>query len=136
MKLHEPFGNPLYAPLFLRIGIGAYFMLAGFSKIDQIDKFVEQVNSFGILPKFLGTIYAMLLPYVEIGVGGLLIAGMWTTLAGSIASLLLISFIYAFGTFPGGSHIFNKDLVLLAGTVSLMYSGAGALSVDRFRKTA
>ena len=133
MKLHEPFGNPIYAPLFLRLGIGSYFMLAGLAKLEQPDKFVEQVNSFAIVPKQIGTLYGILLPYLEVGVGGLLLGGFWTTLAGMVASILLMTYIYAFGTFPGG-QIMNKDLVLLSGTISLMYSGAGALSIDRFRK--
>jgi uncharacterized membrane protein YphA (DoxX/SURF4 family) len=77
-----------------------------------------------------------LLPYFELAAGVLLIVGIWTTLAAMLTSLMLLSFVIAFGAFPkGGELLFNKDILLLAASVSLLYSGAGALSIDRFRKT-
>lgn len=135
MKLHEPIGSSLFAPFFVRCAIGAYFVLAGLAKIDIIPQFIDQVKEFGILPSHLAVLYGILNPYTEIAVGVLLIVGFWTTLAGIISSLLLLSYIIALGTFPASSHVFNKDIVLLAGTLSLLFSGAGAFSIDRFRKT-
>jgi uncharacterized membrane protein YphA (DoxX/SURF4 family) len=134
VKAHQPIGDSVFAPFFIRCAIGAFFVMAGLAKLGQIPEFIKKVESFGILSPALSTVYGALLPYLEIGVGGLMIIGFWTTLAGAIGSLLLISFIIAFGTFPNSSTVFNKDIILLGGTVSLLFSGAGAFSLDRFRK--
>ncbi len=130
----EPVGDTLYAPFFLRLALGSYFVLAGLAKLDDPGAFVLEVQRFGILPEQFATVYAILLPYLEILSGGMLLCGMWTTLAAIITTLLLGSFIYAFGFFPPKANLFNKDVILLAVSVSIMFSGAGAFSVDRFRK--
>jgi uncharacterized membrane protein YphA (DoxX/SURF4 family) len=134
MKPNEPIGNPLYAPFLIRVGLGAYFVLAGLVKIDSIVAFVNEVRSFGILPDQLAIVYGHLLPYAEITVGTLLLLGYWTTAAAISASVLLSSFIIALGLFPNSGRLFNKDVILLGAALSLLYSGAGAVSVDRFRK--
>lgn len=134
MKPNEPIGNPLFAPFLVRVGVGAYFVLAGLAKIDNIVAFVEQVRTFGLLPDQLAIVYGHLLPYCEIVVGTLLLLGFWTTAASISASVLLATFIIALGLFPHTAKVFNKDVILLGASLSLMYSGAGAMSVDRFRK--
>jgi uncharacterized membrane protein YphA (DoxX/SURF4 family) len=47
---------------------------------------------------------------------------------------MILSFVLAFGVFPGTHDIFNKDLILLAAACSLLYSGPGALSIDNIGK--
>lgn len=135
MKMHQPLGNPIYGPFLVRISIGGYFLLAGLMKLDNIPSFVKEVRSFDILPAHLATLYGILLPYTEVAVGILLLIGIWTTGAAIMASLLLLSFVIAIGLFPARGDLYNKDLILLAGALSLVFSGAGALSIDRFRKT-
>ena len=133
--MSEPVADALYGPLIIRLAIGVYFLLAGLAKLDHIQTFIEAVQGFKILPTQFAAVYAILLPYVEVGVGVLLILGIWTTLAAFLSSLMLVSYIVAIGIFPhSSSELFNKDFILLAGTLSLMCTGAGALSVDRFRK--
>ncbi|MCB0354493.1 MAG: DoxX family protein [Bdellovibrionales bacterium] len=134
MKLTEPVGNTLYAPFFIRCALGAYLLLAGLLKLDSLDGFVVQVQQLGVLPKHIATVVGILLPYLEIVSGTMLILGMWTTLGAIIACILLGAFIYVFGIFPNRGHLFNKDVILFAAGLSIMYSGAGAFSVDRFRK--
>ena len=139
MKMNQPIGNELYGPLLVRCALGLYFILAGYVKYQDIDGFVTVVHDFGILPSQLATVYAILLPYIEMGAGILLVFGMWTTLAAILTSLMLVSFIIALGPFPHKgsltSDIFNKDIVLLACSISLLFTGGGSLSVDHFRKT-
>ena len=130
MKIASPVGPATFGPLFVRLAIGTYFVMAGMEKIDKIPAFVSQVGSFGILPDQLATLYGILLPYTEFVVGIMLILGIWTTLSALLASLMLISFIIAFGVIPNAHMVFNKDLILLASALSLMYTGPGIYSVD------
>ncbi len=135
MKMNAPVGSSIYGPLLVRIGLGLYFVLAGLIKLDDPAGFVQQVQSFNILPARFSVVYGILLPYVEIFSGGLVLLGAWTTLGSILVSLLLVSFVSAFGLFPNGAP-FNKDLILLGAALSLLYSGAGALSIDKFRQSS
>lgn len=134
MKFNQPIGAASYAPMIVRLSLGAYFIMAGLSKFDLLAGFVDQVRAMGILPGNLAAVYGILLPYVEVAVGGLLILGMWTTMVGVLAGLMILSFVAAFGIFPGHKEIFNKDIILLAAAASLLYSGPGAFSVDNIGK--
>lgn len=136
MKVSEPLGNPLYAPFLIRLGLGAYFILAGLLKLDDHNAFLAHVRAFNMLPDQAALLYGLLLPYAEVAIGGLLVVGYWTTLASVLASLMLFSFVLALGTFPNTARLFNKDIILLGSSLSLLFSGAGAYSVDRFRKAA
>ena len=135
MKLDEPIGNPSFGPMVLRLAIGAWFMLAGIDKINHLTDFMAHVDRMNFVPERFEHLYAILVPYLEVGIGALLILGIWTTLGAGIAVALLASYIYPFGVFPTGARLFNKDLLVLAGAFSLLYSGAGSWSIDRFRKT-
>ena len=134
IKMNEPIGPAVYGPMITRCVIGAYFLLAGLSKLQMLAAFVAQVKTFGVLPDNVSSLYGVLLPYVEVFVGGSLILGLWTTMVGMMASFLLVSFICAFGVFPGSTDIFNKDIVLLAATISLLYTGPGSYAIDGVRK--
>lgn len=134
MKMNQPLGAAHYGPMIIRLALGAYFILAGMGKLNLLAAFVDQVRSFGVLPGNIAAVYGILLPYVEVSVGALLVIGMWTTLSGVLAGLMILSFVLAFGVFPGTHDIFNKDLILLAAACSLLYSGPGALSIDNIGK--
>jgi uncharacterized membrane protein YphA (DoxX/SURF4 family) len=74
------------------------------------------------------------------------VVGLWTTLAGIVAGLSLFTYMWIFRLLPfselkaGGeafkvaSSFFTKEMIMLGAIVSLLYSGAGAYSVDSFRK--
>ena len=135
MKINEPVGDPAFGPMFLRLSLGAYFVLAGLLKLENMDSFLKVTSSIALLPKPLSLVMGVIMPYLEIFAGALLIIGFWTTLAASIATILLGTFIYLFGIYPkGSSELFNKDIILLAGSVCLLFTGAGAISIDKFRK--
>lgn len=136
MKMNEPIGNPMYGPIVIRLTLGAYFIAAGFLKLDNPTAFVQEVQKFAILPEPLATLYGILLPYAEILAGGLLLLGLWTTLAAILSCLMLVSFIIALKLFPDPtSALFNKDVLVLGGAASLLWSGPGFFSIDYFRKT-
>lgn len=134
IKMHEPLGDGAYGPLFLRVAIGSYFVLAALTKIGSMDTFIQGVKQLNILQPHGAMVFSVLLPYLEFAAGVLLILGFWTTLASIVASLLLCTFIYVFKIFPFSSNVFNKDIIILAGTLCLMYTGAGAFSIDKFRR--
>ncbi len=134
MKINEPIGNPNLGPLFLRLGLGAYFILAGWAKLAELPAFIERVRGLNVLGPNAARLYGTLLPYLEIFCGGLLCLGFWTTLAALIASLLLASFIYALKIFPNENFLFNKDIILLCASICIMFTGAGSLSMDKFRR--
>ena len=134
--MDEPIGPASVGPLIARVVIGAYFLLAGLSKLQMLSAFVAQVKTFGVLPENASSLYAVLLPYLEVFIGGCFILGLWTTMVAIVASMLLVSFIFAFGFFPGSSDIFNKDIVLLGTVLSLLYTGPGAYGLDNIRKPA
>jgi uncharacterized membrane protein YphA (DoxX/SURF4 family) len=136
IKMDEPIGPASVGPLIARFGVGAYFLLAGLSKLQMLSAFVAQVKTFGVLPENASALYAVLLPYLEVFIGGCFILGLWTTMVAIVASILLVSFIFAFGFFPGSSDIFNKDIVLLCTVLSLLYTGPGAYGLDNVRKPA
>lgn len=129
----KPIGNPMFAPFFLRISLGLYFLMAGKAKLHSIPAFVDEVNKIGILPHPFGTLYGTVLPFAEVAAGFLLIVGLWTTVAALITSLMLVSFVVALGIKPTQVGPFNKDLILLSASLAVMYLGAGFLSVDKFR---
>ena len=134
MKINQPVGPSGWAPFFTRVTLGAYFVLAGLSKLEALAAFIQQVKGFGVLPDNASSLYATLLPYSEVALGGFLVLGLWTTLMGLLSALMLLSFVFAFGFFPGHHDLFNKDIILLAASVSLMYSGPGLYSWDNIRK--
>jgi putative oxidoreductase len=62
--------------------------------------------------------------FIAIGVGGLLLAGLWTPVAGALQAIIEVWTIFARGTAP-------SMLVLLAALgISLVMLGPGAWSVD------
>ena len=134
IKINQPVGPAWWAPFIIRISLGAYFTLAGLSKLEALSAFIRQVKGFGVLPDNVASLYATLLPYGEVAIGLLLILGLWTTLIALLSSFLLLTFVCAFGVFPGDYDLFNKDLILLAASFSLMYSGPGGYSLDNVRK--
>jgi uncharacterized membrane protein YphA (DoxX/SURF4 family) len=134
MKINEPIGSASYAPLLVRLPMGAYFMVAGWLKLNNLRGFMEEVASMNVLSNNLASLYGTVLPYVEIYVGVALILGLWMTLTSMISSILLATFIYGFGVSYGEHGLFNKDFLLLGASMSLLFSGSGAYSVDNVRR--
>ena len=140
MRMDAPLGNDAYGPTLVRIALGSYFVIAGMAKMDHIPQFVEFILQTNVLNQYMARLYGNLLPYFEIVAGGLLVIGFWTTLAAMLTTLMLTSFIMAMGVFPhsptpfGTEKLFNKDIILWCASASLLYTGAGAFSIDKFRK--
>jgi uncharacterized membrane protein YphA (DoxX/SURF4 family) len=78
--------------LVLRVGIGAIFVVAGVSKVGHAAEFAAQIAGFRLLPEAVIAPMALVLPFLEILLGGYLILGLFTRAAAWIAVLLFAAF--------------------------------------------
>ena len=76
-----------------RVVLGAVFVYAAYVKLrDPWQLFAMSIDSYRILPLNLVEIAARVIPWMELALGVLLIAGIWLQVSGSIVSLLLLTF--------------------------------------------
>ena len=78
--------------LALRVVIGGIFIVAGASKIGHAPLFAAQIAGFRILPEPVVAPLAVVLPFLEILLGGYLIAGFFTRVAAWVAVVMLALF--------------------------------------------
>lgn len=77
------------AILILRVLLGGVFVVAGFSKAGHADVFAAQIAGFRLLPQPVIAPLALVLPYLEMLLGGYLIVGLFTRTSAWIAVALL-----------------------------------------------
>jgi len=125
------------ALLVLRLAIGAFFLVLGWSKVSGeihsgMGTFANTAS--GAIPSWmphgLGRAYLYCLPWAEVLVGACLIAGFMTRGVGLIATLMLISFSIAVTGMGETNKPFGTNLLLAAIAMAIMLLGAGHLSVD------
>ena len=80
-----------------RLVLGGIFIYASLDKIAHPQEFARIVGNYGILPAFLVTLPALVLPWLELIAGLCLVAGLWRRSAAFLLSLLLLFFILALG---------------------------------------
>lgn len=133
-------------PLVLRLALGAVFVAHGGQKLFGIwggpgltgtAAFFAQL---GLNPPYP---LAILVGIVELAGGLLLLAGAFTLIAcGALIVNMLVAvwtvhlasgFFLNWTSTPGRGHGYEFNLVLIAGLASLMFTGAGTLSFDRYR---
>ena len=79
--------------LVLRIVLGAIFVYAAWTKLkDPWALFAMAIDSYQVLPLRAVEWVARTLPWLELLIGVLLIAGRWMRTSASVASLLLLVF--------------------------------------------
>jgi uncharacterized membrane protein YphA (DoxX/SURF4 family) len=126
--------------LLVRLCLGGILLAAGASKLADRAGFVQGVLDFGVLPARLGRLYGRCLPFLELGAGGLLLAGIAVPASAALAVLLLASFVVAvavalvhgkrlachcFGTVSGvqvGRYTLARSMVLLGADGTLLAS--------------
>ena len=84
-----------YLVLAARLLLGGIFLYAGMPKIIHPAAFATTVYHYQLLPDVLINLFALILPWVEVLIGTLLIAGIWLPGAIMVANLLLVMFIVA-----------------------------------------
>ncbi len=142
------FSHPLIS-LLCRLFLGGIFIYAAIEKIRHPDLFAEAVHNYRLLPIPLENLMAIGLPWIELGIGILLAAGLLTRSGALILGSLLVIFIIAIGinlwrgvdmacgcfTLTGtGRHIAQstlfEDLLFLLPAVQLFLFPFSTFSID------
>jgi uncharacterized membrane protein YphA (DoxX/SURF4 family) len=79
--------------LVARIVLGVVFVYAAYVKLrDPWQLFAMSINSYDVLPLAMAETAAHVIPWVELALGLLVIAGIWLRITGAILSLVLLTF--------------------------------------------
>lgn len=124
-----------YAPMVLRIATGLVFAMHGYQKLTQMG--VEGVAGFlGGLGFPLASVFAVILIAVELLGGVALIVGFmthWAAKLTAVVALVALVTVHLSKGFFISNGGYEFILLLLAASISLMITGAGAYSVDGMR---
>jgi uncharacterized membrane protein YphA (DoxX/SURF4 family) len=137
----------------IRVALGLVLLVAGALKVGHPAELAATMATFRLLPSQVVGPLALALPYVEILLGGYLVAGLFTRVAAAIAGAQFVVYACAIasaivrhiaancGCFgPNDAAVADWphvgfDLVLAAACAFVAYGAPGALAVDRrFRR--
>jgi uncharacterized membrane protein YphA (DoxX/SURF4 family) len=82
-----------WVTLVARLVLGVVFLWAGISKVGNLPGFVQATAAYQIGPYWMAQIIGTGLPFAEIGLGLMLIAGLFTRVGGLLSGLLMVAFI-------------------------------------------
>ena len=139
--------------LFARLILGGVLLAAGALKIGNLQKSAMAVRAYELLPVSLANFLGYTLPWVEIGVGLLLITGALVRISGLMDAITMLAFIIAIsqawarglsidcGCFGGGGAIdpedtkylseIIRDIGLLMLGIYLYFYPKGRFSLDK-----
>jgi len=139
--------------LFARLILGGVLLAAGALKIGNLQKSAMAVRAYELLPVSLANFLGYTLPWIEIGVGLLLITGALVRISGLIGAVTMLAFIIAIGQawarglsidcgcFGGGGAIdpedtkylseIIRDIGLLMLGIYLYFYPKGRFSLDK-----
>jgi uncharacterized membrane protein YphA (DoxX/SURF4 family) len=112
--------------LLSRLILGGVLIVAGALKIGNLQKSAMSVRAYEMLPIWLANFFGYALPWVEIGIGALLILGVAVKIMGALGALIMLGFIIAIaqawarglsidcGCFGGGGTIDPEDTKYLS----------------------
>jgi len=148
LKVAQP-----WLTLLARLILGGVLFAAGALKIGSLQKSAMAVRAYELLPVSLANFLGYTLPWIEIGVGLLLIAGVAVRISGLIGAFTMLAFIIAIaqawarglsidcGCFGGGGAIdpedtkylseIIRDIGLLILGIYLYFYPKGRFSVDK-----
>lgn len=76
-----------------RLGLAAVWLIAGGTKVGDLAASGRAVNAYQVLPYDLATVIGAALPFVELALGLLLLAGLATRISAGVSAALLVVFI-------------------------------------------
>ena len=112
--------------LISRLVLGGVLFIAGYLKVSTPDKSQMAVRAYEVLPISLANLIGLLLPYVEIGIGLLLILGVYTRISAALGGAIMVIFIVAIaqawargltidcGCFGGGGQVAASETKYLS----------------------
>lgn len=119
----------IYQPwltLIARLILGGVLLAAGGLKIGNLQKSAMSVRAYELLPVGLANFFGYVLPWIEIGMGLLLIAGVAVSIVGLLGALTMFAFVIAIaqawarglsidcGCFGGGGQVDPEDTKYLS----------------------
>lgn len=139
--------------LVARLLLAGVWLVAGGTKVSDLQGSVRAVHAYDLLPYEVSRVVGAALPFVEIAVGLLLVAGFATRIAAFASAGLLVVFVGGIsaawarglridcGCFGGGGELaagespsyfweIARDVALLAVAVSLVWRPFSRLAVD------
>ena len=120
-KLYQP-----WLTLVARLGLGGVLLAAGGLKVGNLQKSAMSVRAYEMLPVGLANFLGYVLPWIEIGMGLLLIVGIAVSIVGLLGALTMLAFVVAIaqawarglsidcGCFGGGGQIDPEDTKYLS----------------------
>ena len=135
--------------LVLRVGLGAVFIVAGASKIGHAALFASQIAAFALVPQPIIGPMALLLPFLEVLLGGYLVIGLYVRLDGWIAAIQLLIFAAAIASAVSRGMVIScgcfgpsdqtvtswpeagRDVLLALVALVVALRGPGMLALDR-----
>ena len=76
-----------------RVGLAAVWLIAGGAKVGDLAASGRAVNAYQLMPYDAARVVGAALPFVEIGLGLLLLAGLAVRLSAGVSAVLLVVFI-------------------------------------------
>ena len=147
-KLIQP-----WLTLLARLILGGVLLAAGGLKIGNLQKSAMSVRAYELLPTDLANFFGYVLPWIEIGMGLLLIVGAVVSIMGLLGALIMLAFVVAIaqawarglsidcGCFGGGGEIdpgetkylstILRDLGFFLLGVYLYYFTKGRFGLDK-----
>lgn len=120
-KLYQP-----WLTLLARLGLGGVLLAAGGLKVGNLQKSAMSVRAYEMLPVGLANFLGYVLPWIEIGMGLLLVAGVAVSIVGLLGALTMFAFVVAIaqawarglsidcGCFGGGGQVDPEDTKYLS----------------------
>ena len=133
--------------LISRLVLGGVLFIAGYLKVGTPDKSQMAVRAYEVLPISLANLIGLLLPYVEIGIGLLLILGVYTRISAALGGAIMVVFIVAIaqawargltidcGCFGGGGQVAASETKYLSEIIRDTALVLLALYLIRYPKT-
>jgi len=133
--------------LISRLVLGGVLFIAGYLKVSTPDKSQMAVRAYEVLPISLANLIGLLLPYVEIGIGLLLILGVYTRISAALGGAIMVVFIVAIaqawargltidcGCFGGGGQVAASETKYLSEIIRDTALVLLALYLIRYPKT-
>ena len=112
--------------LLARFILGGVLIVAGALKVGNLQKSAMAVRAYEMLPIWLANLFGYVLPWIEIGIGSLIVVGALVKINGLLGALIMLAFIIAIaqawarglsidcGCFGGGGSIDPEDTKYLS----------------------